>query len=75
MNNNRSTINHQHNKRKFSNMTNYKVTIQKDLKDTPFSVVSTILETTDKKVWWNKINEYRKTHWIHLDGTVATIET
>ena len=55
-------------------MTSYKVTINKDLKDTPFTVVSTILETTDKKEWWNKINEYRKTHWIHLDGTVATVE-
>ena len=56
-------------------MTNYKVQIQKQISGTSFLIVSTVLETTDKKVWWNKINEYRKTHWIHLDGTVATIET
>ena len=61
-------------KRKLNNMTKYKVNIQKDLKDTPFKIVSTVLETTDKKEWWDKIKEYRKTNWIHMNGTIATVE-
>ena len=61
-------------KRKLNNMTKYKVNIQKDLKDTPFKIVSTVLETTDKKEWWDKIKEYRKTNWIHMNGTTATVE-
>ena len=55
-------------------MTKYKVNIQKDLKDTPVKIVSTVLETTDKKEWWDKIKEYRKTNWIHMNGTIATVE-
>lgn len=53
-------------------MTTYKVNIQKDINDT-FLIVSTVLETTDKKVWWSKINEYRKNHFIDILETTATV--
>lgn len=55
------------------NMT-YKVNIQRDLKETSFVITSTVLETTDKKAWWDKINEYRKTHWIDILETTATVK-
>lgn len=54
-------------------MTNYKVQIQKQISGTSFLIVSTVLETTDKKVWWNKINEYRKNHFIDILETTATV--
>ncbi len=53
-------------------MTTYKVNIQKDINDT-FVIVSTVLETTDKKVWWDKINQYRKKHFIDILETTATV--
>ena len=52
----------------------YKVNIQRDLKETSFVITSTVLETTDKKAWWDKINEYRKTHWIDILETTATVK-
>ena len=54
-------------------MTNYKVQIQKQISGTSFLIVSTVLETTDKKAWWSKINEYRKTHFIDILETTATV--
>jgi hypothetical protein len=52
----------------------YTVQTQTILKGTPFAVTQKILETTDKKVWWSKINEYRKDHWIDLVETTATVK-
>ena len=51
----------------------YTVQTQTPIKNTNFVVTQTILETTDKEVWWSKINEYRKTHWVDLLETTATI--
>ena len=53
-------------------MTTYRVNIQREINDT-FVIVSTVLETTDKKAWWSKINEYRKTHFIDILETTATV--
>jgi|DEB0MinimDraft_6_1074348.scaffolds.fasta_scaffold108350_1 hypothetical protein len=54
-------------------MTTYKVNLQKQLNGTAFVIVSTVLETTDKKVWWDKINQYRKKHFIDILETTATV--
>lgn len=61
------------NRKRVRKMTTYKVNLQKELNGTAFVIVSTVLETTDKKVWWDKINQYRKKHFIDILETTATV--